>query len=57
MPYFRQLLSDDQIADVITYIGSAWGHNASTVSTAQVTEVRNATDPSRNDDIFILRMK
>ena len=57
MPYFRQLLSDDEIAEVITYIRSAWGHNASGVSTAQVSEVRAATDPSRNDDIFVLRMK
>jgi len=57
MPYFRQLLSDDEIAEVITYVRSAWGHNASGVSTAQVSEVRAATDPTRNDDIFILRMK
>jgi len=57
MPYFRQLLSDAEIADVLTYIRSSWGHNASAVSTAQVTEVREATDPSRNDDIFTLRMK
>jgi mono/diheme cytochrome c family protein len=57
MPYFRQLLSDDEIAEVITYVRSAWGHNASGVSTAQVSEVRAATDPTRNDDIFVLRMK
>ena len=57
MPYFRQLLSDAEIADVLTYIRSAWGHKASAVSTAQVTEVREASDPSRNDDIFTLRMK
>ena len=57
MPYFRQLLSDEEIADVITYIRSSWGHDASAVSTAQVSEIREATDPTRNDDIYVLRMK
>lgn len=57
MPYFRQLLSDAEIAEVVTYIRSAWGHNASAVGTAQISEIREATDPSRNDDIFVLRMK
>jgi mono/diheme cytochrome c family protein len=57
MPYFRQLLSDDEIAEVVTYIRSAWGHDAPAVSTGMVSEIRAATDPSRNDDIFVLRMK
>lgn len=57
MPYFRQLLSDQDIAEVITYIRSAWGHNAPVVSTAQVNEIRAATDPTRNNDIYVLRMK
>jgi mono/diheme cytochrome c family protein len=57
MPYFRQLLSDQEIADVITYIRSSWGHNAAPVTAAQVSEIRQATDPTRNDDIFVLRMK
>ena len=57
MPYFRQLLSDQQIADAITFIRSSWGNSAPPVSAGQVTEIRAATDPSRNDDIFVLRMK
>jgi mono/diheme cytochrome c family protein len=57
MPYFRQLLSDQEIADVITYIRSSWGHNAAPVTAAQVSEIRQSTDPTRNDDIFVLRMK
>jgi mono/diheme cytochrome c family protein len=57
MPYFRQLLSDEEIADVITYIRSSWGHNGSAVSSAQVSEIRESTDPTRNDDIYVLRMK
>lgn len=57
MPYFRQLLSDQQIADAITFIRTSWGHSASVVSAEQVAEIRAATDPTRNDDIFVLRMK
>ncbi len=57
MPYFRQLLSDQEIADVLTFIRSSWGNKASTVSASQVAEIRAATDPTRNDDILILRMK
>lgn len=57
MPYFRQLLSDEEIAEVLTYVRSAWGHDAGAVSTGQVSEIREATDPTRNDDIYVLRMK
>lgn len=57
MPYFRQLLSDQQIADTLTFVRSSWGNTAAPVTAAQVTVIREATDPSRNDDIFVLRMK
>jgi len=57
MPYFRLLLNDQQIADALTYIRSAWGNSASSISAGQVAEVRAATDPTQNDDIFVLRMK
>jgi mono/diheme cytochrome c family protein len=57
MPYFRQLLSDQQVADAVTFIRTSWGHAAATVSAAQVEEIRTATDPTRNEDIFVLRMK
>jgi len=57
MPYFRQLLNDQQIADVLTYIRSSWGNDASPVSVQDVAEIRAATDPTQNDDIFVLRMK
>lgn len=57
MPYFRDLLSDTEIAEVLTYIRSAWGHAASPVSAAQVSEIRAATSPSANNDIQILRMQ
>lgn len=57
MPYFRQLLTDQQIADVLTYIRSSWGNSAPRVTAAQVAEIRAATDPTRNEDAFVLRMK
>lgn len=57
MPYFRLLLNDQQIADVLTYVRSAWGNSASAISADDVAEVRAATDPTQNDDIYVLRMK
>jgi alcohol dehydrogenase (quinone), cytochrome c subunit len=57
MPYFRQLLSDQQVADVVTYIRNSWGNKAPAVTAAEVSALRAATDPTRNDDIFVLRMK
>lgn len=57
MPYFRTLLSDQQIADTLTFIRSSWGNNAAPVTAAEVAVIREATDPTRNDDIFVLRMK
>jgi mono/diheme cytochrome c family protein len=57
MPYFRQLLSDQQIADTLTFIRTSWGNTASAVTAEEVAVIREATDPSRNDDIFVLRMK
>jgi alcohol dehydrogenase (quinone), cytochrome c subunit len=57
MPYFRQLLSDQQIADALTFIRNSWGNTAGPVTETQVSAIREATDPTRNDDIFVLRMK
>ena len=57
MPYFRLLLNDQQIADVFTYVRSAWGNSASAISADDVAEVRAATYPTQNDDIYVLRMK
>ncbi|MCP5143654.1 MAG: cytochrome c [Gammaproteobacteria bacterium] len=56
MPYFRLLLDDQQIADVLTFIRSGWGNNQPAVSAQQVADVRAATDPTIHD-IVILRMK
>ena len=40
MPPFGRKLSDQQIADIATYIRNAWGNRASAVSAAEVAKVR-----------------
>lgn len=57
MPYFRELLNDQQIADVVTYMRKSWGHKASAVDAETVTEIRTATNRINNNDVIILRMK
>jgi mono/diheme cytochrome c family protein len=57
MPYFRELLSDQEIADSLTFIRNAWGNTASPVTAEQVATIREATDPTQNNDIFVLKMK
>ena len=41
MPAYRDKLSDQEIADVTTYIRNSWGNAASAVTSAQVTKARN----------------
>jgi mono/diheme cytochrome c family protein len=60
MPPFYILMNDQQIADVVTFIRSAWGNQpqgAKPVTAKQVAEIRAATKPVGSDDIVILRMK
>jgi mono/diheme cytochrome c family protein len=40
MPSFGWLLSDDQVAAVVTYIRNAWGNSAPTIEAATVTKTR-----------------
>jgi mono/diheme cytochrome c family protein len=40
MPRWKGLLSDEQIADVVTYIRSSWKNHASGVSVADVQAIR-----------------
>lgn len=37
----QSLLTDEQVADVATYIRNSWGNKASAVSSTDVTAVRN----------------
>jgi mono/diheme cytochrome c family protein len=56
MPQFRQQLSDQDIADVITFIRNGWGNRATAVTAAQVAKLRKTTDPS-GDRVIILKMR
>ena len=40
MPQFRVQLNDEQIAEVLIFVRSAWGNNAGAVSTDQVKKLR-----------------
>jgi len=55
MPQFRQQLSDQDIADVITLIRTGWGNRATAVTAAQVAKLRKTTDPA-SDRVVILKM-
>jgi alcohol dehydrogenase (quinone), cytochrome c subunit len=56
MPQFRINLSDQEIADVVTFIRQGWGNHGSAVTADQVAAMRKATDPS-SDQIVILKMR
>lgn len=44
MPAFGWKLSDQQIADVATYVRNAWGNSASTVSASEVSNLRQQVE-------------
>jgi mono/diheme cytochrome c family protein len=46
MPPFRRVLSDTQIASVITFIRQSWGNRAGWVPTEAVAAVRSGTRPT-----------
>jgi alcohol dehydrogenase (quinone), cytochrome c subunit len=56
MPQFRLQYSDQEIADVVTFIRDGWGNQASTVTAAQVAKLRETTDPT-SDQVIILKMR
>ena len=43
MPGLAAALTDEQIAQILSYIRREWGHEASIVETATVTKVREST--------------
>lgn len=60
MPPFYVLMSDQQVADVVTFIRSAWGNkpkDAKEVTAEEVAKIRSATKPVGSNDIVVLRMK
>lgn len=56
MPPFRSLLSDAQVADVVSFVRSSWGNDAPPVTPQNVAEVRKATDFA-SDKVIVLKMK
>jgi len=56
MPQLRQQLSDQEIADVITFIRNGWGNRATALTAAQVAKLRKTTDPA-SDRVIILKMR
>jgi alcohol dehydrogenase (quinone), cytochrome c subunit len=56
MPQFRVQLSDEQIAEVLSFVRGSWGNDAGAVSTDQVKKLRPATDPS-SDRVIVLKMR
>jgi mono/diheme cytochrome c family protein len=56
MPQFRQQLSDQDVAEVLTFIRGGWGNHAPAVTARQVAKLRRKTDPS-SDQVIVLRMR
>ena len=56
MPQFRINLSDQEIADVVTFIRRGWGNSGAAVTAGDVAAMRKATDPS-SDRVVILKMR
>jgi mono/diheme cytochrome c family protein len=56
MPQFRLQYSDQEIADVLTFIRTGWGNKAPAVTAEQVAKLRKSTDPT-SDRVIILKMR
>ncbi len=56
MPQFRPQLTDEQIAQVLSFVRGGWGNDAAAVTTEQVKKLRPVTDPS-NDQVIVLKMR
>ena len=56
MPQFRLQYSDQEIADVVTFIRNGWGNQAPAVTAAEVAKLRKQTDPS-SDQVIVLKMR
>jgi mono/diheme cytochrome c family protein len=57
MASFRSLLNDQQVADVINFMRSAWGNQAAAVTAAQVRALRLHTDAVQVEQLNLLRMR
>jgi mono/diheme cytochrome c family protein len=56
MPQYRQQLSDQDAADVITFMRNRWGKQAPAVTATQVAKLRKTSNPT-SDRVIILKMR
>ena len=53
MPAFREQLSDQEIADVLSYVRSTWGNHGGAVDAQAVGKLRGHTDPASSSPIIL----
>ncbi|BBH46298.1 c-type cytochrome [Pseudomonas sp. KU43P] len=53
MPAFRELLSDQEIADVLSFVRSTWGNHGGAVDAQAVGKLRGHTDPASSSPIIL----
>ena len=53
MPAFREQLSDQEIADVLSYVRGTWGNNGGGVDAKAVNKLRGHTDPASSSPIIL----
>jgi alcohol dehydrogenase (quinone), cytochrome c subunit len=56
MPPYRIQLTDEQIAQVLSFVRGGWGNGSAPVTADQVRALRPITDPS-SDRVIILKMR
>ena len=53
MPAFREQLSDEEIAQVLSYVRGTWGNHGGAVDAAAVNKLRGHTDPASSSPIIL----
>ncbi|WP_347170893.1 cytochrome c [Pseudomonas salmasensis] len=53
MPAFREQLSDQEIADVLSYVRGTWGNHGGAVDAKAVSKLRGHTDPASSSPIIL----
>jgi len=56
MPPFRQQLSDQEIADLLTFVRASWGNRGRAVNVDEVKHLRERTTPA-SSNVIVLQMR
>jgi len=56
MPPFRNQFSDQEIADVLTFVRTSWGNKGGAVKPRDVKDLRERTNPA-SSNVFVLQMR